>query len=126
MMALPSVFATLFTAPATSVAHEVHGAILAKYMELGGPAGPLGYPESDEMEWYDPQSRISLFQHGAITWTAADGPVFRDDKVVHALGLAAAHAFSLVNMPTTTHPPRSTAKSISGPPTGAATRLPIS
>ena len=35
--------------PVTNVTHEVHGAILQRWMQLNGPAGPLGMPYTDEM-----------------------------------------------------------------------------
>lgn len=37
----------IYYSPATG-AHEVHGAILARYLVIGGPGGLAGYPTSDE------------------------------------------------------------------------------
>jgi peptidoglycan/xylan/chitin deacetylase (PgdA/CDA1 family) len=49
--------------------HVVYGAILARYLSLGGPASRLGAPVSDEY-WYGGNRRTD-FQHGAIiyNWT---------------------------------------------------------
>jgi hypothetical protein len=53
--------------------HEVHGAILAKYLKLGGPAThpvtgrrELGFPRSDEKQTPDGFARVSEFEWGAI------------------------------------------------------------
>ncbi|MEO3389001.1 hypothetical protein [Mesorhizobium sp. CAU 1741] len=100
MMILPSVPATIFQAPGAAMAFEVHGAILGAYTAQGGPAGTLGYPESDEVGWYDSHSRMSIFQRGVIGWTAAQGTIIHNDKVVHHLGLAAARAYQLLNLAT--------------------------
>jgi uncharacterized protein with LGFP repeats len=52
-------------------AHAVIGAVLNKYLELGGPASELGLPISDE---YDYESgRRSDFTGGSIYWTATEG-----------------------------------------------------
>jgi stage II sporulation protein D len=64
----------LFWGPRTG-AHEVHGAILARYLELGGPAGALGLPTSDEQAV--PEGRRSTFVGGAITWSASTGATER-------------------------------------------------
>ena len=42
-------------------AHEVHGLIDAHYRALGGPAGLLGFPVSDELAVRDRVGRVSLF-----------------------------------------------------------------
>lgn len=64
--------ATIYWSPNTS-AHEVHGAILEKWMSLGAETGDLGYPISDEMPDRDGVSRISRFEHGAIVWNPQRG-----------------------------------------------------
>ncbi len=52
-------------------AHEAHGAILNRYLQLGGTASSLGLPVSDE---YDISGgRRSDFQHGRIEWNATTG-----------------------------------------------------
>lgn len=63
---------TLYYSDATG-AHEVRGTIHARYRELGGPAGRLGFPTSDE---YDvPIGRENTFQGGTMTWNRATGQV---------------------------------------------------
>ena len=59
-------------APATG-AHEVHGSIAAHYAELGGPAGLLGYPTTDETTTPDGAGRFNHFTGGSIYWTPATG-----------------------------------------------------
>jgi peptidoglycan/xylan/chitin deacetylase (PgdA/CDA1 family) len=49
-------------------AHEVHGGILARYLQLGGSASRLGLPVSDE--YSVSAGRRSDFQHGSILWNA--------------------------------------------------------
>jgi uncharacterized protein with LGFP repeats len=56
----------IYCSPATG-AHEVHGAILGRYRDLGGPGSPLGLPTSDELPNGD--GRLSWFQYGRIDWT---------------------------------------------------------
>jgi GH25 family lysozyme M1 (1,4-beta-N-acetylmuramidase) len=53
-------------------AHEVHGEILDRYLELGGAAG-LGLPIGDEHDV--PGGRASAFQHGTLRWDRATGKV---------------------------------------------------
>ncbi len=61
-------FAKIYYHPATG-AHEVYGAIYAKWMDFGGPTGGLGMPTTGE---YDAGSgRGSDFQNGRIYWSAA-------------------------------------------------------
>jgi uncharacterized protein with LGFP repeats len=55
----------------TTGAHEVHGAILAKYLVLGGPAGTMGRPISDEYSFGS--GRRSDFVFGNIYWDALGG-----------------------------------------------------
>jgi hypothetical protein len=52
-----------------SGAHEVHGAIRAKYLELGAEASFLGYPTTDETATPDTVGRFNHFQAGSIYWT---------------------------------------------------------
>ena len=51
-------------------AHEVHGAIRAKWAALGWEGGVLGYPTSDQLPGSDPDQRgaFNTFQGGAIHW----------------------------------------------------------
>jgi hypothetical protein len=54
-------------------AHEVHGAILARYRALGAEASVLGYPTTDETGTPDRVGRFNHFQAGSIYWTPATG-----------------------------------------------------
>jgi LGFP repeat/PAN domain len=56
-------------------AHEVHGAIHARWGSLGWESGALGYPVSDETDEIDGSGRFSLFEHGAIHWRRTDGSI---------------------------------------------------
>jgi non-reducing end alpha-L-arabinofuranosidase len=66
---------TLFYSPATGT-HVVMGAILAKYNAMGGPAGSLGFPTSDEQGTPDGAARFNTFAGtggSALYWTADAG-----------------------------------------------------
>ncbi len=56
-------------------AFEVHGAIRAKYEALGGAAGALGLPLTDETGTPDGVGRFNHFEHGSIYWTPRTGPM---------------------------------------------------
>jgi uncharacterized protein with LGFP repeats len=61
---------------ASTGAHEVHGAILDHYATLGGPAGVLGFPVTDETGTPDGIGRYDHFDGGggtSIYWTPATG-----------------------------------------------------
>ncbi|WP_457949470.1 polysaccharide deacetylase family protein [Pseudarthrobacter sp. alpha12b] len=62
----------LYFSPTTG-AHEVHGAIRGRYLELGGPAGALGFPVTDE--YGITGGRRNDFQHGSILWHAASSRI---------------------------------------------------
>jgi uncharacterized protein with LGFP repeats len=62
----------IYWSPATG-AWSVHGAILTHYLQLGGPAGILGFPITDETGAPDGVGRYNHFQSGAIYWTPATG-----------------------------------------------------
>ncbi|WP_157987978.1 LGFP repeat-containing protein [Jiangella endophytica] len=47
-------------------AHEVHGKIGAKWKELGGPTGDLGYPTSNEQFERADRGKVNTFEHGDI------------------------------------------------------------
>jgi hypothetical protein len=54
--------------------HQVCGAILARYQALGGPAGFLGYPTTDETATPDGIGRYNHFANsGSIYWTPGTG-----------------------------------------------------
>ncbi|MCA0146874.1 L,D-transpeptidase family protein [Blastococcus sp. LR1] len=69
---MPAASATAYSSPATGT-HHVVGSILQRYLALGGPAGKLGYPTTDELATPVPGGRYNLFQGGAIYWTSATG-----------------------------------------------------
>lgn len=51
----------------------VHGAILGKYLELGGSDGWLGWPTSDELTTASGPGRFTRFQKGTIYWGPTTG-----------------------------------------------------
>lgn len=52
-------------------AHEVHGAILSRWLSLGAERGRLAYPVSDEQ--MVTSGRRSDFRHGSVTWVSRTG-----------------------------------------------------
>jgi len=73
--------ASIYWTPATG-AHEVRGAIRARWASLGWERSTLGYPTSDEFD-AGAGARRSNFEHGFIAWTRtggakAHGPVLID------------------------------------------------
>ncbi len=54
-------------------AHEVHGAIDAKWSALGWEMGVHGYPVTDESPTADGVGRYNDFQDGSIYWSPATG-----------------------------------------------------
>lgn len=64
---------TIYWSPATG-AHAVQGGILAKYKGLGGPAGVLGYPITDQINSPDKVGRYTNFAApggASIYWSPA-------------------------------------------------------
>ncbi len=61
------------TKPSITNTHEVHGAILEKYVALGAEASFCGYPTTDESGTPDGIGRFNHFQAGSIYWTASTG-----------------------------------------------------
>ena len=61
---------SIYWTPSTG-AHEVHGAIRAKWAQLGWERSVLGYPTTDE--YGVPTGRRSNFQHGTLTYVVATG-----------------------------------------------------
>src|SRR5665811_1195421 len=60
----------------TTGSRVVNGGIYTMYMEVGGPAGLLGLPITDEYPIALPGGAArSAFQHGFITWWSLYGPV---------------------------------------------------
>lgn len=64
--------ATFYWSAPTS-AHEVHGAIASRYAAMGGPAGLLGLPTTDETAAPDGAGRYNQFAHGSVFWSPATG-----------------------------------------------------
>lgn len=54
-------------------AQWVYGAIRAKYVERGGPSGPLGYPTTDETATLDELGRYNHFEKGSIYYSPQTG-----------------------------------------------------
>jgi uncharacterized delta-60 repeat protein len=58
-------------------AHVVQGAILARYLGMGGPAGPVGFPTTDELGTPDGVGRFNHFTGNgvgaSIYWTPGTG-----------------------------------------------------
>lgn len=63
---------TVYWSAATG-AHEVHGAVLSRYLALGGTGSRLGLPTSDE--YTVDVGRRSDFQHGALVWDRVTGEI---------------------------------------------------
>jgi len=64
---------SIYYTPATG-AFSVHGAIRDRYNALGGPAGFLGFPTTDETATPDGVGRYNHFANaGSIYWTPAAG-----------------------------------------------------
>ncbi|MDE8588986.1 polysaccharide deacetylase family protein [Arthrobacter sp. NQ4] len=63
---------TIYWSPATG-AHEIHGSIGGHYAELGGPAGFLGFPLTDETATPSAAGRYNTFAGGTIYWSPATG-----------------------------------------------------
>jgi peptidoglycan/xylan/chitin deacetylase (PgdA/CDA1 family) len=61
---------SVYSLPATG-AHEVRGAIRAKWFTLGAESGFLGYPQSDEVAVSI--GRASRSQHGNVYWNSTNG-----------------------------------------------------
>lgn len=70
-----------------STAYWIHGAIWQAYLNAGGPDGPLGRPQSDEIDAVagsgspnGTTGRLNWFDNGAIYWSGAHGahPVYGD------------------------------------------------
>jgi hypothetical protein len=59
---------TIYWSSATG-AFEVHGDIREKFRDLGGPAGDLGFPTSDEQDLPGVAGgRFNTFQNGSLLW----------------------------------------------------------
>ncbi len=61
---------------ATTGTHWVHGAILNRYRAMGGPAGPLSFPLTDELPVPGGSGRYNIFAgigRSSIYWSKATG-----------------------------------------------------
>jgi acid phosphatase type 7 len=63
---------SIYYSPATG-AHEVHGAIVARYRAAGGPPSVYGFPTTDE--YAATAGRASNFQNGTIVYNSGTGAV---------------------------------------------------
>ena len=61
-----------FWSPETG-AQVLFGAILAKYNQLSGPAGWLGFPKTGELTTPDGKGRYVHFERGSVYWTPETG-----------------------------------------------------
>ncbi len=66
--------ASIFWSPTTG-AHEIYGAIRAKWAEMGWERSSLGFPISAEQP--HPGGRIQRFERGSVFWSPATGAVVR-------------------------------------------------
>lgn len=62
----------IYWTPATG-AHELHGALLGHWAELGWETGVLGYPATDETGTPDGVGRYNYFSRGGMYWTPGTG-----------------------------------------------------
>jgi LGFP repeat-containing protein len=74
--------ADIYFSPHTG-AHEVHGAIRDKYNTLGGAAGVLGLPLTDETGTPDGEGRFNHFEGGSIYWTERNGAAMVRGAIRH-------------------------------------------
>ena len=56
-------------------AHEVHGLIRTRWLELGGPGSYLGYPTSSELAELANGGRVNTFEHGDVYFWADTGVI---------------------------------------------------
>jgi SpoIID/LytB domain protein len=62
----------VYWSPASG-AHEVHGAIAARWSAMGWEGSVLGYPVTDESKTPDGGGRYNHFQGGSVYWSPATG-----------------------------------------------------
>jgi len=61
----------IITWSASTSAHEVHGAVVNRYNELGGPNGTLGLSATDEVDTPNYDGRVNTFEHGLVVYNYA-------------------------------------------------------
>lgn len=89
-------------------AFALHGAVLGRYLDAGGPRGRLGWPRSDVVpvrRGRDPEAgRFARFERGGITWSPGGGARLVDGPIL-AAWLAAGGADGPLGFPVAdTHP----------------------
>ena len=88
---------------AATGAHAVHGAILARYRAMGGPAGILGFPTTDEKTTPNGKGRYNHFAGtggASIYWTYANG-AFEVQGAIRAHWAALGWERGILGFPTT-------------------------
>jgi len=86
---------SIYWTPSTG-AHEVHGAIRARWQSMGWERSDLGYPTSDELVVFGGDGRISHFQGGSIYWSPTLGTRVLTEKLrVHVKILTNPTRFTL-------------------------------
>lgn len=63
---------TIYWTPSTN-AHEVHGALRSKWVQLGAEGGVLGYPIQDQNNTPKVFGQFSIFQFGSVYTSPASG-----------------------------------------------------
>lgn len=90
----------------TTGSFSVHGAILAHYRALGGPAGILGFPTSDERPARGRGGRFNNFEVGVIDWSPRTG-AFEVQGAILAHYLSLGGTASVLGFPTSDEQPTS-------------------
>ena len=88
---------------ASTGAHVVHGAVLARYLAFGGPSGVLGFPTSDETGTPDGVARYNTFDGtggSALYWTPQSG-AFEMQGAIYAKWVAMGGEGGLLGYPVT-------------------------
>ena len=90
---------TIYWHPRTG-AFEVHGAIRAHWLALGGEQSPFGYPISDETSTPDGAGRFNHFEHASIYWHSSTG-AFEIHGLIRARWQAMGSEQSILGYPVT-------------------------
>lgn len=81
-------------------AFEVHGAIRARWLALGGEGSAFGYPTSDETVAHDGAGRFNTFENAAVFWHPSTG-AFEVHGLIRARWQAMGGEVSKLGYPTT-------------------------
>ena len=81
-------------------AFEVHGAIRARWLALGGEGSAFGYPTSDETATTDGVGRFNNFEHASVFWHPSTG-AFEVHGLIRDRWLAIGGTSSILGYPTT-------------------------